>query len=84
MTDSQREDTVWQTAVERIIRKHEWPLDDTAENELIAWLKNDPAHRAAYEEASHVWLLLVWFRTLKKNSHLLLFSRLPKIAVRAN
>ena len=57
MTDSQREDTVWQTAVEWVLRKHESPLDTAAEKELIAWLKKDPAHRAAYEEASHVWLL---------------------------
>ena len=57
MTDSQREDTVWPTAVEWIIRKHDSPLDDIAEKELIAWLKKDFAHRAAYDEASHVWLL---------------------------
>ena len=57
MTDSQRADTVWPTAVEWLIRKHDSPLDDTAEKELIAWLKKDPAHRAAYDEASHVWLL---------------------------
>ena len=57
MADSQHDDIVWQTAVEWIIRKHESPLDTSAENELIAWLEKDPANRAAYEEASHLWLL---------------------------
>ncbi|MDQ3186794.1 MAG: DUF4880 domain-containing protein [Pseudomonadota bacterium] len=57
MAESQRDDVIWQTAIEWIIRKHESPLDAAAENELIAWLKKDPANRAAYEEASHLWLL---------------------------
>lgn len=57
MADSQHDDIVWQTAVEWVIRKHESPLDTAAENELIAWLENDSVNRAAYEEASHLWLL---------------------------
>lgn len=57
MADSRRHDIVWQTAVEWIIRKHASPLDTAAENELIAWLEKDPVNRAAYEEASHLWLL---------------------------
>ena len=57
MADSQHDDIVWQTAVEWIIRKHESPLDTSAENELIAWLEKDPVNRAAYEEAFHLWLL---------------------------
>ncbi|MDN5937009.1 MAG: DUF4880 domain-containing protein [Nitrosospira sp.] len=57
MADSQRDDVVWQTAVEWIIRKHESPLDAVAENELVTWLKKDPANRAAYEEASYLWRL---------------------------
>jgi ferric-dicitrate binding protein FerR (iron transport regulator) len=57
MADSQRDDVIWQTAIEWIIRKHESPLEAAAENELAAWLKKDPSNRAAYEEASHLWLL---------------------------
>jgi transmembrane sensor len=57
MSDSQGNDKAWQTAVEWIIRKHASPLDAAAERELRAWLEEDPANRAAYEEASHLWLL---------------------------
>jgi transmembrane sensor len=57
MSDSQGNDKAWQTAVEWIIRKHASPLDAAAERELLAWLEENPANRAAYEEASHLWLL---------------------------
>lgn len=57
MADLRHDDIVWQTAVEWIIRKHESPLDRVAADELIAWLEKDPVNRAAYEEASHLWLL---------------------------
>ena len=57
MSDSQGGDKAWQTAVEWIIRKQASPLDAASENELLAWLEEDPANRAAYEEASHLWLL---------------------------
>jgi transmembrane sensor len=57
MSDSRDDDKAWETAVEWIIRKHASPLDAAAENELLAWLEEDPANRAAYEEASHLWLL---------------------------
>ena len=57
MSDSQGDDKVWQTAVEWIIRKQTSPLDAAAENELLAWLEEGPANRAAYEEASYLWLL---------------------------
>jgi ferric-dicitrate binding protein FerR (iron transport regulator) len=32
-------------------------LDSVAERELSDWLAKDPANRAAYEEASQVWML---------------------------
>jgi transmembrane sensor len=57
MADSQGDDIVWRTAVEWIIRKHESPLDVVAEKELASWLEKDRAHRAAYEEATQLWLL---------------------------
>ena len=57
MSDSQGDDKAWQTAVEWIMRKHASPLDAAAELKLLAWLEEDPANRAAYEEASHLWLL---------------------------
>lgn len=57
MTDSRRNDPVWQTAVDWVLRAHERPLDADAMAALTAWLDQDPAHRAAYEEAARVWLL---------------------------
>jgi transmembrane sensor len=57
MSDSQGDDKAWQTAVEWIMRKHASPLDAAAERELLGWLEEDPANRAAYEEASCLWLL---------------------------
>lgn len=57
MADSRHEDIVWQTAVDWIMRQHEMPLDAAAEKELIDWLKKNPANRAAYAEASHLWQL---------------------------
>lgn len=57
MADSQRDNVIWQIAVQWIIREHESPLDAAAENELAVWLNEDPANHAAYAEASRVWLL---------------------------
>ena len=57
MPDSQRDDVAWQIAVDWIIRKHESPLDSAAERELSDWLAKDPANRAAYEEATQLWML---------------------------
>lgn len=58
MTDSRQNDSVWQAAVEWVLRVHERPLDAQAQAALTAWLDQDPAHhRAAYDEAARVWLL---------------------------
>lgn len=57
MTDSKRDDLIWQTAVGWVMREHEEPLDPVAHNALLTWLKDNPAHRAAYEEAARLWLL---------------------------
>ena len=57
MPDSEGDDIVWHAAVEWVILQHESPLDAVAEKELSDWLENDPAHRAAYEEASQLWML---------------------------
>jgi ferric-dicitrate binding protein FerR (iron transport regulator) len=57
MTNSKRDDLIWRTAVDWIVREHEGPLDDTARKALVAWLKGDPAHRSAYDEAARLWLL---------------------------
>ncbi|WP_074798525.1 FecR/PupR family sigma factor regulator [Nitrosospira briensis] len=55
----QREDIVWKTAVEWVIREH--GSSNSADlKELIAWLNQDSSHRAAYEEASRIWLLAVF------------------------
>jgi transmembrane sensor len=50
------EDLVWNAAVEWMMREHEILTPDEL-IELIAWLKADPAHIAAYDEASYLWKL---------------------------
>ncbi len=44
-----------------VLRLHESELETGAPvappAELAAWLQADPAHRAAFDEASRVWLL---------------------------
>lgn len=57
MTDTTNADPHWQCALDWIQREHEAPLDDAAHAELTAWLKADPAHLTAYQEASRVWLI---------------------------
>ncbi len=56
MTNAQHEARIWHAAVEWVIREH-GTLDAEDRKELIDWLKKDPAHRAAYEEASRIWLI---------------------------
>ncbi len=56
VADVQREDLVWKTAVEWVIRGRGSP-DPADLEELIAWLNQDSSHRVAYEEASRLWLL---------------------------
>jgi transmembrane sensor len=56
-TDLHGDDRVWRAAVEWVMREHESPLNGAAEKELFDWLESDPAHRAAYEEASYLWML---------------------------
>ena len=57
MTDSRQNDPVWQAAVDWVLRAQEQPLDPGTTAALTAWLAQDPAHRAAYEEAARIWLL---------------------------
>lgn len=57
MSPPDRDDPLWNTAWEWVIREHDQQLDEAARNELIAWLKADPAHLKNYEEAQHIWLL---------------------------
>lgn len=57
MTDSVQSDAIWQAAVGWLMREHEQRLDPGARKELVAWLAQDPAHRAAYDKASLLWLL---------------------------
>jgi ferric-dicitrate binding protein FerR (iron transport regulator) len=55
--DSQRSDSIWQSAVEWVMREHEQPFDQHAQNRLREWLEASDAHKAAYEKARHAWLL---------------------------
>ncbi len=57
MTDSTDKDALWQTALDWVMRVHEAPRDSDTHAALTAWLDNNPAHRAAYDEATHIWLL---------------------------
>lgn len=56
MSHPDRDDPIWNTAWEWVIREHEQALDDGTRAELVAWLKSDPAHLASYQEASRIWL----------------------------
>ena len=56
MANPEIEDLVWHTAVEWVIRKHAL-LSVNEQRSLIDWLDRDAGHRAAYEEASRLWLL---------------------------
>jgi transmembrane sensor len=59
MTDSndRSNDRAWQQALDWVLRAQERPLDAAAGAALAAWLAEHPSHRAAYDEASRVWLL---------------------------
>lgn len=58
MSNTERNDPIWQTAWGWVTREHEQPLNSGARSELLQWLQSDPAHRTAYEEASRLWLLV--------------------------
>lgn len=51
-----QEDVVWKTAVDWVILEHR-SLSAAEQKDLVDWLNMSPAHRAAYEEASRLWLL---------------------------
>lgn len=58
MTEEHEDDPVWQAAWNWVQRQHDHErFDDAAMSELVAWLKQDPAHRTAYNKASRLWLL---------------------------
>jgi ferric-dicitrate binding protein FerR (iron transport regulator) len=56
MSGSARDETLWNTAWDWVIREHERALDEATRAELVAWLKADPRHLRYYEEAHRVWL----------------------------
>lgn len=57
MEKTKREDLVWDTAWEWVVREHEHPLSASVRQQMVAWLNQDPSHLKAYEEAAHIWLL---------------------------
>jgi transmembrane sensor len=57
MTEIERGDTVWQQAMDWIMREHEGLLDDVTRQELQHWLVAAPAHGQAYEQARTLWLI---------------------------
>ncbi len=49
----------WDTAVTWVMREHEQTLLTPADQRALdQWLAADPAHRAAYREATSLWLAL--------------------------
>lgn len=58
MSMQRRDDPIWQTAWQWVLREHEeQPLPPQAQAELREWLGADPAHRQCHEQAAHLWLL---------------------------
>jgi transmembrane sensor len=57
MAHSSHDDTIWQQALDWVLRDHEQPLDSDRAARLRAWLDANQAHRTAYREARHLWLL---------------------------
>ena len=57
MTSSRENDPVWQAALDWVLGAQQQALNPQTASALAAWLAQSPAHRAAYEEASRVWLL---------------------------
>ena len=57
-TMNQQPDPVWDCAWAWVTRQHEERnLSDGAHRELAAWLDADERHRAAFADASRLWLL---------------------------
>lgn len=56
MAGPARDDAVWQAALDWVMLEHEGGLDEQAMARLRDWLAVAP-HRAAYDEARHVWRL---------------------------
>ena len=57
MAENESVDLAWKQAVDWIMREHEQPLDDAAQERLRHWLAQAPAHRNAYEQARALWLI---------------------------
>ncbi len=57
MTEFARDDALWNTALDWVMREHEEPLDDKTHTALCCWLAEAPEHRQAYEQARTVWLM---------------------------
>jgi ferric-dicitrate binding protein FerR (iron transport regulator) len=55
MTNSMRDDALWQAAIGWVMLEHE--CQPGTREALREWLARDPAHRPAYDEAALVWLL---------------------------
>lgn len=54
-------DKHWQAAMDWVLRLHDNELQgavpEALQAELATWLRADPGHRPAFEEASRVWLI---------------------------
>ncbi|SAI74499.1 Uncharacterised protein [Bordetella ansorpii] len=57
-TSSSPNPGVWEAALAWVQRQHdESAFDAAAQQELIAWLRQDPEHRRAYDRAARLWLI---------------------------
>lgn len=58
MAEQRGGDPAWESAWIWVQRQHDHEqFDGAALAELVAWLKQDPAHRLAYNKASRLWLI---------------------------
>ncbi|HUG25901.1 FecR/PupR family sigma factor regulator [Piscinibacter sp.] len=57
MDSGPQDDAMWQAALGWVMALHESPADRGVRDKLAAWLAEDSAHRAVYDEARRVWLL---------------------------
>ncbi|MET3431262.1 ferric-dicitrate binding protein FerR (iron transport regulator) [Herbaspirillum seropedicae] len=59
MSSSSDSPSPWDSAVTWVLREHEQTLLASADQQALEqWLAADPAHRAAYREATSLWLAL--------------------------
>ncbi|MDQ7727812.1 DUF4880 domain-containing protein [Halomonas sp. SpR8] len=57
MDNNSGDDSVWQTALDWLMREHEKTLSDADRDAFHAWLAASSQHRQVFHEAEQLWLL---------------------------